>query len=80
MDRITDKIANLARALNKDVDPNREYIDYKTLRKQYEAKANEEVSQLQLLSKNLSIRFIIVSFRQKTFIFEHLSSPPYPLV
>ena len=35
MDRITDKIANLARALNKDVDPNREYIDYKTLRKQY---------------------------------------------
>lgn len=44
MDRITDKIANLARALNKDVDPNREYIDYKTLRKQYEAKANEEVS------------------------------------
>ena len=34
MDRITDKIANLAKALKKDVDPNGEYIDYKTLRKQ----------------------------------------------
>ena len=58
MDRITDKIANLARALNKDVDPNREYIDYKTLRKQYEAKANEEVSQLQQRSKKARVEAI----------------------
>lgn len=51
MDRITDKIANLAKALNKPVDPNGEYIDYKTLRKHYETQANQEVSQLQQRSK-----------------------------
>ena len=58
MDRITDKIANLARALKKDVDPNGEYIDYKTLRKQYEAQANEEIAQLQQRSKKARVEAI----------------------
>jgi len=58
MDRITDKIANLAKALNKPVDPDNEYIDYKTLRKQYEAQANEEISQLQQRSKKARVEAI----------------------
>ncbi|KXJ61767.1 MAG: flavodoxin [Alteromonas sp. Nap_26] len=55
MDRITDKIANLAKALNKNVDPNNEYIDYKTLRKQYEAQANAEIGQLQQRTKKARV-------------------------
>jgi DNA replication protein DnaC len=58
MDRIKDKIANLAKALNKPLDPNNEYIDYKTLRKQYEAQANEEISQLQQRSKKARVEAI----------------------
>ena len=58
MDRITDKIANLAKALNKPVDPNGEYIDYKTLRKHYETQANQEVSQLQQRSKKARVQAI----------------------
>ena len=58
IDRITDKIANLAKALNKPVDPNGEYIDYKTLRKHYETQANQEVSQLQQRSKKARVQAI----------------------
>lgn len=43
MDCIIDKIVNLVRVFNKDVDFNCEYIDYKMLCKQYEVKVNEEV-------------------------------------
>ncbi|MDB2330231.1 ATP-binding protein [Alteromonas sp.] len=58
MDRITDKIANLAKVLNKPVEKDSEYIDYKTLRKQYEAQANEDISQLQQHSKKARVEAI----------------------
>ena len=58
MDRITDKIANLAKALNKPSEPNDEYIDYATLRKQYENQANQEIGQLQQRSKKARVEAI----------------------
>ncbi|RDV24790.1 AAA family ATPase [Alteromonas aestuariivivens] len=51
MQNLKDKIDRLARALGKAPEKNDEYIDYKTLRKQYEQQANAEVSQLQQRTK-----------------------------
>lgn len=58
MDRITDKIANLAKALNKPVVGSDSYTDYKTLRATYEAQANKEVSALQQRTKKARVEAI----------------------
>lgn len=52
MDSLEDRINRLAQALGKPRPKNgEEYIDYTTMRKQYEQQANAEVQQLQLRSK-----------------------------
>lgn len=58
MDRITDKIANLAKALNKPVVGSDSYTDYKTLRATYEAQANKEVRALQQRTKKARVEAI----------------------
>ncbi len=52
MQSLKDKIDGLAKALGKSADNQKDYIDYKTLRKQYEEQANAEVKQAQQVSKN----------------------------
>ena len=58
MESIKDRIANLARAMNKKPEMDGEYIDYQTLRKQYEAQANKDVSALQQRTKQERIEAI----------------------
>lgn len=55
MDSFKDRLNSLAKALGKPVPNESEYIDYKTLRKDYEAKANQEINQLQQQSKRQRI-------------------------
>lgn len=55
MDSFKDRLNSLAKALGKPVPNESEYIDYKTLRKEYEAKANQEINQLQQQSKRQRI-------------------------
>ncbi|MEW9797849.1 ATP-binding protein [Alteromonas sp. CYL-A6] len=58
MESIKDRIAALARALNKPADVNDEYISYDTLRKQYEKQANEDIARLQQRTKQERIAAI----------------------
>lgn len=51
MESIKDRINNLARAMGKPDVQESKYVDYKTLRKQYEQQANDEIRQLQMRSK-----------------------------
>ena len=58
MDSFKDKLNSLARTLGKAVPNESEYIDYKTLRKQYETQANQEIAQLQQQSKKQRIEML----------------------
>ncbi len=55
MDSFKDKLNSLARTLGKSVPDESEYVDYKTLRKQYEQQANQEIAQLQQQTKKQRI-------------------------
>ena len=58
MDSFKDKLNSLARTLGKAVPNESEYIDYKTLRKHYEAQANQEIAQLQQQTKKHRIEML----------------------
>lgn len=51
MDSFKDKLNSLAKTLGKSAPNESDYTDYKTLRKQYEQQANQEVAQLQQHTK-----------------------------
>lgn len=55
MESLKDKIAGLAKAMGKNISQDDEYLDYKTMRKQYEAQANQEVAKLQQDSRRQRI-------------------------
>ncbi|QJR80971.1 ATP-binding protein [Alteromonas pelagimontana] len=55
MDSIKDRINNLAKAMGKAAPADDAYVDYQTLRKQYEQQANAEIQQLQQNSKKQRI-------------------------
>jgi len=55
MESIKDKIAGLAKAMGKNISDEKEYLDYQTMRKQYEAQANREIAQLQQNSRKQRI-------------------------
>ncbi|MDC8829168.1 ATP-binding protein [Alteromonas gilva] len=55
MDSFKNKLNSLAKTLGKSVPNESEYIDYKTLRKHYEAQANREIAQLQQQTKKQRI-------------------------
>lgn len=58
MRSLNDRIAALANALNKPLEKTDEYIDYMTLRKQYEQQANTDIAKLQQRSKQERIAAI----------------------